>query len=151
MKQAILGAMAVFAAVAWGVAQAEAPAVGSVVAVRQAGFGMMYGAWQNMRAGVAAKADPNNFVLAAQGIAAFGHQIPGLFPPGSGVGRTGFESIYKERTEFEKAAAMLAAAGVAVAKAGRAGDAAAFAASVKMLTESCAGCHTKKFADNWFK
>ena len=141
----------------WGVARAQAPAGGvpaggvDVVATRQAGFGLLYGTYQNLRAAVAAKADPQNYLLAAQGIVLFGKQIPSLHPPGSGVGRIGFPSIYSEHAEFEKAAAALVAAGEVVVRAAQANDAAAFAKGVKQLTESCAGCHTKRFADNWFK
>ncbi len=163
MKKALLASAALLSVVMWGgmqlrMAQAQGSAVAAVpagamdvVATRQAGFGLLYGTYQTLRAAVAAKADPTAYVLAAQGIVAFGKQIPSLHPPGSGVGRIGFPSIYSERAEFEKAAAALVAAGEAVVRSAQANDADAFAKAVKAVTESCAGCHTKRFADNWFK
>lgn len=163
MKKAFLASAALLSVVVWGVmqlrmAQAQGPAAAAVpagavdvVAMRQAGFGLLYGTYQTLRAAVAAKTEPKGFLLAAQGIVAFGKQIPSLHPPGSGVGRTGFPSIYSERAEFEKAAAALVVAGDAVARAAQANDADAFAKAVKAVTESCGGCHTKRFADNWFK
>lgn len=157
MKKAMLVTATVLSVVGWGAAQwgavwAQAPAGGvDVVAIRQAGFGLLYGTYQNLRAAVAAKAEPQNYLLAAQGVVLFGKQIPSLHPPGSGVGRIGFPSIYSERAEFEKAAAAMVTAGETLVAATRANDAAAFAKAVKGLTDSCGGCHTKRFADNWFK
>lgn len=154
MKIVTMAAAAMLSVSALGFAYAQAPAPArpaDLVATRQASFGLLYGTWRGMRAAVAAKVEPKAYILPAKGIAAFGHQMPSLFPPGSGTGRIGFDSIYENRADFEKAAAALAEAGNALVKATQANDAEAFAAGVKQLDEACGGCHTKRFADNWNK
>jgi len=145
VKKVILVSAALLSA-AWAMAQAQtaAPApLTDVVASRQASMALLYGTWQGMRAGVAAKVEPRRFVVSAKGIA------PALFPPGSGIGRLGFAAIYDERADFEKMAAAMATAGEAVLKAAQANDEEAFATAVKGLSDSCGGCHTKRFGGNW--
>ena len=156
MTKTMLAAAAVLSAAAIGLTQvqAQAPAptpVADVVAVRQAGMGVLYGTWRGLRTAVEAKADPKNYILAMKGVAAFGRQIPALFPTGSGVGRIGYPAIYEDRAGFEKAAADLVAAAEAGLKAAQANDAEAFATAVKAVNDSCGACHPRRFADNWNK
>jgi len=151
VKKVIFVSAALLSA-AWAMAQAQtaAPApLTDVVASRQASMALLYGTWQGMRAGVAAKVEPRRFVVSAKGIAPLARQIPALFPPGSGIGRLGFAAIYDERADFEKMAAAMATAGEAVLKAAQANDEEAFATAVKGLSDSCGGCHTKRFGGNW--
>ena len=151
MKKAIFVVAAMLGA-GWAMAQAQTaapPPVPDVVASRQMAMALLYGTWQGMRAGVAAKTEPRRFIVPAKGIAPLARQIPALFPPGSGIGRLGFAAIYEERADFEKMAAAMATAGDAVLKAAQSNDEEAFATAVKGLTDSCGGCHTKRFGGNW--
>jgi cytochrome c556 len=158
MRKTTLVAAAVLASAAIGLTQvqAQAPAptptpVADVVAVRQAGMGVLYGTWRGLRTAVETKADPKNYILALKGVVAFGRQIPALFPPGSGTGRIGFPSIYEDRAGFEKSAAEMVAAAEAALKAAQANDAEAFATSVKAVSDACGNCHPRRYSDNWNK
>lgn len=137
-------------------AQAQAPTPAplqpvDVVAVRQAGMALSHGTYRGLAAAVEAKAEPARYVQAARGLAAWGRQIPALFPAAAGTGRLGFPTIFTERAEFEAAAAAFVTAAEALHKVTLANDAAAFPAAVKAVTDACLGCHPRKFADNWLK
>lgn len=150
MKKTIMAATAVLSVAAVGLVQAQTPVQPvDVLAVRQAGMGTLYGTWRALRAGVEAKVEPKNFILAAKGVAGFGRQIPALFPPAAGVGRLGLPGITENRAGFEQAAAAMVTAAEALLKVTQANDAEAFPAAVKAVSDTCGGCHPRNFARNW--
>ena len=106
---------------------------------------------RGLRAAVAAKAQPSDYVIAAGGIAAFARQIPALFPAAAGPGKRGLPPIFSERAEFEQKAAAMVTAAEALQKAAMANDLEGFAAGVKSVSEACGGCHQRlgKFARSW--
>jgi len=147
--------MAVVAAgLSIGVAQAQAQAHVpvhpiDVVAVRQAGMGTLYGTWRAWRPAAEAKTEPKNLILAAKGAAAFGRQIPALFPPAAGIGRLGMPTMMENRAGFEQAAMALVTAADNLLKVTQANDAEAFPAAAKAFSDSCGGCHPRNFSRNW--
>jgi cytochrome c556 len=150
MKKLLLTAAVVAAGAFPAVGQAQSPVQPiDVVAVRQAGMGTLYGTWRAMRSAAETKAEPKNFILAAKGAAAFGRQIPALFPPAAGPGRLGLPAIMENRAGFEQAAAAMTAAAEALLKVTQANDSEAFPAAAKAFSDSCGGCHPRNFARNW--
>ena len=150
MKKIILASAIAVGCVGFGGAQAQAPVQPvDVVAVRQAAMGGAYGTWRALNSGVAAKADPKDYILAAKGLATLGRQIPALFPPAAGVGRLGLPGITDNRAGFELAAAALVTAAEALLKVAQANNAEAFPAAVKAVSDACGGCHPRNFARNW--
>jgi cytochrome c556 len=78
----------------------------------------------------------------ALGIQAMTKDIPSLFPKGSDMGETAaLESVWKKRTEFEKAAADTKKAADAFAAAVKKGDKAGIGTAFSNLGESCKACH----------
>lgn len=155
MKTMMMAAAVMLSVAVIGAAQALTPVHPAqvhpvdVVAVRQAGMGTLYGTWRALRAGAEAKVEPKNFILAAKGVAAFGRQIPALFPPAAGIGRHGLPAIQDNRAGFEQAAAAMVTAAEALLKVTQANDAEAFPAAVKAVSDACGACHPRNFARNW--
>jgi cytochrome c556 len=150
MKKLLLATAVVAAGLSVGFAQAQTPVQPvDVVAVRQAGMGTLYGTWRAVRAAAEAKTEPKNLILAAKGAAAFGRQIPALFPAAAGPGRLGMPTIAENRAGFEQAATAMVTAADALLKVTQANDAEAFPAAAKAFSDSCGGCHPRNFARNW--
>ena len=154
MRKAILLAVITAGCVGFGSARAQAPVTVhpiDVVALRQAGMGGLYGTWRALRAAVEAKAEPKNYRLAVKGLVAFGKQIPTLYPVAAGTGRHGLPAMIEDRAGFEQAAAAMVTAGEALLKITEANDAEAFPAAVKAVSDTCGGCHPRKYAGDWNK
>jgi cytochrome c556 len=154
MRKTILLATVIAGCVSLGTAHAQAPITVQpvdVVAVRQAGMGVMYGTWRSLRIAVDAKLEPKNYVRGAKAIAAFARLIPSLTPPAAGKGTHGLDAMLEDRAGFEQAAANLATAAEALAKVAQANDAVAFPAAVKAVSDGCGGCHPRKYAGDWTK
>ena len=152
MKKAILLAAITVGCIGFGSARAQAPVTVhpiDVVALRQAGMGGLYGTWRALRTAVEAKAEPKNYRLAVKGLVAFGKQIPTLFPVAAGTGRLGLPGIIYDRAGFEQAAAALVTAGEALLKITEANNVEAFPAAVKAVSDTCGGCHPRKYGRNW--
>ena len=77
-----------------------------------------------------------------QHVAAWGHKIPGMFPPGSGTGQTrALPAIWTDKADFDKHAGDLSAAADKLAVALAANDATAAAAAFRATGAVCAACH----------
>jgi cytochrome c556 len=114
-----------------------------VIETRQAGYDLMGGLAEAMKAAVAAKSDPKAFADDADAMARWGRLIPALFPPGSGEGHDtkAKPEIWTDRAGFEKAAADFAAAAGKLSEAAKSGDPDAFAAQFKATGAACGACH----------
>ena len=152
MKKALVLAAITAGCVGFGSARAQAPVTVhpvDVVAARQAGMGGLYGTWRALRVAVETKAEPKNYRLAVKGLIAYGKQIPTLFPVAAGTGRLGLPAMIEDHAGFEQAAAAMVTAGEALLKITETNDVEAFPAAVKAVSDTCGGCHPRKYAKNW--
>jgi cytochrome c556 len=136
----IVGAIA--GVVTIGLAQAQT-ASQDIIVTRQAGFDLQGGAFDAIRAAVAAKADIKPYATAAGGIASWAKQIPLAFPKGSETGHDtkAKPEIWSDSAGFAKDANDLATAADKLEQLAKAGDAAGVADQVKVVGAACGACH----------
>jgi cytochrome c556 len=136
----LLGAFA--GVVIAGMAHADTAAQ-DIIVTRQAGFDLQGGAFDAIRAVVAAKGDVKPYTAAAKGIAAWAKQIPLVFPVGSETGHNtkAKPEIWSDRAGFAKDANDLATAADKLAELTKAGDEAGVADQVKVVGGTCGACH----------
>lgn len=140
MRKIILAAAAMLGLVGVGMAQAQAP-TGDAVGIRKAVMRLHGGTLAGLNAVVQAKADPKGFVNAAAALNASSAQLVGLFPAGSTANSRALPVIWSDAAGFAKAATEFGAAAEQVRVAAAAGDATAFAAAVKVVSDNCTSCH----------
>jgi cytochrome c556 len=141
----IFGVLAgiVTAGLAHGLANAQTAAQ-DIIVTRQAGFDLQGGAFDAIRAAVAAKApDIKPYATAAAGIESWAKQIPLAFPKGSETGHDtkAKPEIWSDNAGFVKDANDLATAAGKLADLAKAGDAAGVADQVKVVGAACGACH----------
>jgi cytochrome c556 len=136
----IAGAFAL--AVTAGLAQAQTPNQ-DIIITRKAGFDLQQGAFDALRAVIAANGDVKPYAGAAEGIESWAKQIPLAFPPGSDKGddTKAKPEIWSDRAGFEKDASDLAAAAGKLVTLAKAGDAAGVADQTKAVGATCGACH----------
>jgi len=128
---------------ATGLAQAQT-ATQDIIVTRQAGFDLQQGAFDAIRAAVAAKApDIKPYATAAAGIESWAKQIPLAFPKGSETGHDtkAKPEIWSDSAGFAKDANDLATAAEKLEQLAKAGDAAGVADQVKVVGSACGACH----------
>ncbi len=92
MRYAVLAAavfvIALFtpAGIIYAQSKPSSPTPDQLIATRQAGFDLQAGAAVAMKTVIEAKLDVTNLEDAANGLASWGHAIPGLFPDGTQTG-----------------------------------------------------------------
>lgn len=118
-----------------------APAIGDVVAARQAAFMLSAAAIGPMRQRVEAGGDVAPLAFGAKGLARWAKALPGMFPAGSGAGTRAKPEIWTNRADFDAKAAAYASAAAALAAAAEVNDKAGFAARLKDVQQSCSACH----------
>jgi len=126
-----------------GVAQAQTPPV-DVIVTRQAGYDLMASMVGVVNLAVKANVEVKSFAGAGSAIAAWGKQIPSLFPPGSDKGSKPTKAkaeIWTNWAGFEKDAATLADAGTKLTELAKANDTAGFTAQLKEVGAACGACH----------
>jgi cytochrome c556 len=123
-------------------AQAQTPSQ-DIIVTRQAGFDLQGGAFDAIRAAVAAKGDIKPYATAAGGIEAWAKQIPLVFPKGSETGHDtkAKPEIWTDSAGFAKDANDLATAAGKLEELAKAGDAAGVADQVKVVGAACGACH----------
>lgn len=126
-------------AAAPGLAHAQ---TGDVVATREAGMKATAKNAKAIKTALDAKADLTPLASNAQEIAAWGHKIPSMFPPGSDTGKTeALPAIWTNKADFDKHAGDLSAAADKLAVALAANDPAAAKAAFTDTGAVCAACH----------
>jgi cytochrome c556 len=126
-----------------GLAQAQT-ASQDIIVTRQAGFDLQQGAFDAVRAALAAKApDMKPYATAAAGIHSWAVQIPLVFPKGSETGHDtkAKPEIWSDSAGFAKDANDLAVAADKLETLAKAGDAAGMADQVKVVGAACGACH----------
>jgi cytochrome c556 len=125
-----------------GAAWAASPAYDPIL-TGQAGFDQMGALFGDMKAGIAAKTDPKQFLDGAKAIKRWASVIPSLFPEGSDKGHDtkAKPDIWSDPAGFQKAADALADGADKLVAAATANDPAAFADAFKATGAACGGCH----------
>ena len=113
-----------------------------VIAGRQAAFRMSGAVFGGLRAAGERGGDPKSQAFAARSLAGWARAIPGMFPAGSGGGKSAaLPAIWSDRAGFEARAAAYAAAADKLAAFAAAGDAEGFKAQLREVGASCGSCH----------
>jgi cytochrome c556 len=137
----IIGAVAGLVTI--GLAHAQT-ASQDIIVTRQAGFDLQQGAFDAIRAALAAKApDIKPYASAAGGIESWAKQIPLAFPKGSETGHDtkAKPEIWSDSAGFAKDANDLATAAAKLEELAKAGDSAGVADQVKLVGAACGACH----------
>lgn len=147
MKRTLIGAALLVAAAlpaGAGFAQSTvATPADTLIETRQAGQDVVYGVVADMKAAVAAKADPKQYADAAMALSRWFKNFAALFPAGteSGHDTKAKPEIWSDPAGFAKAAQAASDAAAALSAAAKAGDQAEFAAKFQALGQSCGACH----------
>ncbi len=85
---------------------------------------------------------PEDLALHANGMATIANVVPGVFPAGSGEGKTeALPEIWSKPDEFKQAMDKFVDAARGMAAAANGADPAAIGSAVRSLGQSCKGCH----------
>lgn len=125
-------------------AAAAAPSAAELVAARKT---MMHMAatllFQSVMPAVKNGTDVKAQQHAAEGLAHFGHSLPGLFPPGSATPESrALPAIWANKADFDAKSHAFGAAADRLAELAAAGDSAGFAAQARVVGQGCGACHT---------
>ena len=114
-----------------------------VVAGRQAGFDLMQGDVNGMKAAIEAGLAVKPFAFGAKGIVAWAKAIPSQFPAGTETahGTKAKPEVWSDSAGFTKAAGDLQEAADKLATLAAADDKAGFAAQFDALGKTCGACH----------
>jgi cytochrome c556 len=133
--------LAMIAASAVGLAQAQAPAF-NIIENRQAGQDLLAGTFSGINQAAKNGLDPKQFANPAAAMARWMKQFPTTFPAGSDQPPTkALPAVWSNRTEFEQRAADLVERADKLSAIAKTGDQQAFAAQVKVVADACAACH----------
>jgi cytochrome c556 len=127
------------------------PNAADLIAARRAGMEVQATRIAAILKTVGTDADVTQFAADAAAMAAWGQDIPALFPPGTegGPDTKASAAVWSDRPGFENAAARLTTAAESMAKAAAAGDQPAFIKAFRATSLACAACHvTYRFGKN---
>lgn len=115
----------------------------TLIETRQSGQDVVYGVVADMKAAVAAKADPKQYADGAMALSRWFKNFPSLFPAGteSGHDTKAKPEIWSDTAGFIKASQAASDAAAALAAAAKSGDQAEFAAKFQALGQTCGACH----------
>ena len=115
----------------------------AAIAERQAGYDLQQGVIAAMKATVEAGGSVAPLEDGATGLAAWGHIIPSLFPPGTETGHDtkARPEIWSDSADFQRAAANYAAEADKLPALAKADDRDGFATQLKATVSACVVCH----------
>ena len=127
---------------AWAQAAISVPAL-QLIETRQAGQDVVLSVINDMKAGVAAKADVKAYADNAAALSRWFRQFPALFPAGTETGHDTkvLPAAFTDAAGFAKAAGDASDAAAKLSEIAKTGDAAAFAAQFQVLGQACGACH----------
>jgi cytochrome c556 len=118
------------------------------IAARQAGMDMSVFTLRSMGDAMKAGAEAKSQSFAAAVLAKWAKSVPKMFPPGTGKGETSVDTqalpgIWRDRADFDKAAANYGAATARLVALATANDTAGFTKQLEEVNQACAACHTR--------
>ena len=142
------GALIGLAAV--GLPQENTPGVSGLdaIAARQASLDMSSITFHSMGEAMKAGEEPKPLGYAAAALAKWAKALPRMFPPGTGQGETSAFSqalplIWRDRANFDRAAANYAAATAKLAALAAANDTPGFTIQLDEVNQACGLCHAR--------
>lgn len=133
-----------------GLPQENARAVSGpdAIAARQATMDLCVIAVGSMRGAMKAGGEAKSQGFAAAVLAKWGKVLPGMFPAGTGKGETSantqaLAAIWKDRADFDQAAANFAAAATRLASLAGTNDTAGFTKQLEEVSQACNSCHAR--------
>lgn len=114
----------------------------SLVPARQAAFRLSGATFGGMKAAIDRGDDMKTLMFPAKSLAAWAHNLPAMFPPGSdGAGTKALPKVWSDRPGFIKAAATYAEAADKLAALVAAADKPGVAAQWAVTRGTCKSCH----------
>ena len=149
-KRLILISGALFVLASAGVSQEDTRSVSGLdaIAARQATLDMSAITFHSMEDAMKAGSDAKSQSFAAGALAKWAKALPRMFPPGTGQGETSAFSqalplIWRDRANFDTAAANYAAATARLAALAAANDTAEFTKQLDEVNQACGLCHAR--------
>ena len=144
----LCGALIGFTAAGWP--QENAPGVSGLdaIAARQASLDMSSITFRSMGDAMKAGREARSQGYAAAALAKWAKALPRIFPAGTGVAETSVDTqalpiIWKDRANFDRAAAFYAEATARLAALAGANDTAGFTKQLEEVNQACAACHAR--------
>ena len=145
---ALSGVLVLLAAA--GSAQEETHGVSAVdaIAARQARLDMSSITFRSMGEAMKAGREAKSQGYPAAALAKWAKALPHMFPAGTGVGETAVESqalplIWRDRANFDRAAAFYAATTARLATLAKSNDTAGFTKQLEEVNQACGACHAR--------
>lgn len=118
------------------------------IAARQASLDMSSNTFRSMGDAMKAGREAKSQSYPAASLAKWAKALPGMFPPGTGAGETPAETqalpiIWRDRANFDRAAAFYAAATAKLAALAAANDTAGFTKQLEEVNQACGACHAR--------
>ena len=118
------------------------------IAARQASLDMSSITFRSMGDAMKAGREAKSQGYAAAALAKWAKALPRMFPAGTGVGETSADTqalpiIWKDRANFERAAAFYADATARLAAMAAANDTAGFTKQLEEVNQACGACHAR--------
>ena len=128
----------------------DAPGISKLdaIAVRQASLDMSSITFRSMGDAMKAGREAKSQGYPAAALAKWAKALPQMFPAGTGVGETSASTqalpmIWKDRANFDRAAAFYAAATARLAVLAAANDTAGFTQQLEEVNQACGACHAR--------
>ena len=150
LKRLIVLSGALIGLTAPGLPQEVTPGVSAAdaIAARQASLDMSAITFRSMGDAMKAGREAKSQGYPAMDLAKWAKALPRMFPPGSGQGETSATSqalplIWRDRANFDKAAANYAAATAQLAALAAANDTPGFTKQLEEVNQACGLCHAR--------
>jgi cytochrome c556 len=150
LKTLIVLAVALIGLAATGLTQDDKPGVSGLdaIAARQASLDMSSITFRSMGDAMKAGREAKSQGYPAASLAKWAKALPRMFPPGTGVGETSASSqalplIWRDRANFDRAAANYADATARLAALAAANDTAGFTKQLEEVNQACGLCHAR--------
>ncbi|HUJ23068.1 MAG TPA: cytochrome c [Bryobacteraceae bacterium] len=118
------------------------------IAARRASLDMSSITFRSMGDAMKAGREAKSQGYPAASLAKWAKALPRMFPPGTGVGETSAETqalpiIWRDRANFDRAAAFYAAATARLAELAAANDTPGFTKQLDEVNQACGACHAR--------
>ena len=130
--------------------QEDTPGVSGVdaIAARQASLDMSSITFRSMGDAMKAGREAKSQGYPAAALAKWAKALPRMFPPGTGAGETSASSqalptIWRDRANFDRAAAFYADTTARLAALAAANDTAGFTKQLEEVNQACGACHAR--------
>ena len=150
LKRSIVLSGALIGLAAAGLCQEGPSAVSAAdaIAARQASLDMSSITFRSMGEAMKAGREARTQGYPAASLAKWAKALPHMFPAGTGAGETSVNSqalplIWRDRANFDQAAAYYAAATAQLAALAAANDTAGFTKQLDEVNQACAACHAR--------